>query len=106
MTTPAGAASAPKYISPSRLARFYFHECERFLRFSSVGRDNRVAEGVPVPPVDPRPVTRAILESGAQWEEEVVGDLLPDVVHIADDGDPTKPLSECMRGQPCRRLTS
>lgn len=72
-----------KVMSPSRLARFYFHECERFLRFSSVRPAERKHEGVPEPPDDPRPVTAAILESGFRWEEEVVGRILSGDVEIA-----------------------
>jgi hypothetical protein len=83
---------APKVISPSGLARFYFHECERFLRFDSVQRDDRRAEGVPQPPVDPRPVTQAILDSGLQWEEQVITGLLSGRVHIGP-GEPGTALS-------------
>jgi DNA replication ATP-dependent helicase Dna2 len=93
---------APKIISPSRLARFYFHECERFLRFSSVLREERAAEGVPDPPYDPRPVTKAILDSGARWEEEVLDDLLPGPVHIAE-ADADAPVSERMFDQATAR---
>jgi hypothetical protein len=62
---------ARRIVSPSRLARFCLHECERFLRFASVRSGDRAEEGVPRPPLDPRPVTQAIRDSGFQWEEVV-----------------------------------
>jgi DNA replication ATP-dependent helicase Dna2 len=71
-----------KVLSPSRIARFYFHECERFLRYAATPSAARAADGVPRPPIDTRPVTRAILESGYAWEEEVVRDLLRGRVHV------------------------
>lgn len=46
-TAPHGVA--PRTLSPSRIARFYSHERERFLRFASVTRDAREEEGVPKP---------------------------------------------------------
>ena len=89
---------AAKVISPSRVARFYFHECERFLRFSSVRTADRTQEGVPKPPYDPRPVTAAILDSGFRWEEHVVGVLLKDHVDIAAGGESER-ISERVHGQ-------
>jgi DNA replication ATP-dependent helicase/nuclease Dna2 len=83
----------PKYVSPSRLARFYYLECERYLRFTSVTKDAREREGVPDPPYDTSPVTQAILDTGEKWEEEVVDELLTDAVHVAD-APPDTPLSE------------
>lgn len=82
-----------KTLSPSRLARFYFHECERHLRYGAVTRRERSAEGVPDPPRDHRPVTQAILESGHDWEEEVVAELIAGEVHIGS-GDDGSELSE------------
>ena len=72
-----------KYISPSGVARFYFHECERYLRFSSTRRGEWSAEGIPRPPFDTNPVTQAILEGGLAWEEQVVNEHLGDRVHLA-----------------------
>lgn len=47
-------------------------------------------------------MTKAILDSGARWEEEVLEDLLPGVVHIAD-GDADQPVSERMFDQATAR---
>jgi DNA replication ATP-dependent helicase/nuclease Dna2 len=51
-------------LSPSRLARFYFHECERQLRFAATPAARRPAEGIPTHEFDRGLVTREILESG------------------------------------------
>jgi DNA replication ATP-dependent helicase/nuclease Dna2 len=83
----------PKYVSPSRLARFYYLECERYLRFTSVIKDAREREGVPDPFYDTSPVTQAILETGEKWEEEVIETMLRDAVHQAD-AEPDTPISE------------
>jgi DNA replication ATP-dependent helicase Dna2 len=65
-----------KYLSPSGLARFYFQECDRFLRYSATAKADLAAEGVPATPHETNPVSRAILERGYEWEERVVGEIL------------------------------
>jgi hypothetical protein len=65
-----------KYVSPSGFARFYFQECERFLRYSATAKADLAAEGVPASPYETNPVSRAILERGYEWEERVVGEIL------------------------------
>ncbi|MBL8601566.1 MAG: AAA family ATPase [Myxococcales bacterium] len=59
-------------LSPSRIARFFFHECERHLRFSATPKARRGVEGVPEVALDESPVTASLLEGGYQWEERVV----------------------------------
>ncbi len=34
-------------LSPSRLARFYFHECDRYLRYAAATKEQRAADGIP-----------------------------------------------------------
>ena len=83
--------AAPKVVSPSRIARYYFHECERFLRYSSTPVHLRSVEGVPAPAADLRPVTRAILEGGFVWEEQVVSRHLKGQVELASgEGQPLR----------------
>src|SRR5947209_4767471 len=74
---------APKLVSPSRIARYYFHECERFLRYTSTPTSLRAVEGVPRAPHETSPVTRAVLDAGYAWEEQVIRDVLGSQVHIA-----------------------
>jgi hypothetical protein len=77
--------SAPaKLISPSRIARYFFHECRRYLRYSSTPKELWDVEGIPAPPFDHSPVTAAILEGGYTWEEEVVQNRLAGRVLIAE----------------------
>ncbi len=83
---PPGAMGAgpAKLISPSRIARYFFHECGRYLRYSSTPKELWEVEGVPAPPFDHSPVTEAILEGGYSWEEEVVRTRLAGRVLIAE----------------------
>lgn len=70
-------------LSPSRIARHFYHECERYLRYHATPRGARAAEGVPAPLDRPSPVTDTILQDGYAWEEIVVRDHLGARVHIA-----------------------
>jgi DNA replication ATP-dependent helicase Dna2 len=82
------SSAGPKFVSPSRIARYYFQECPRYLRYSSTPQAHLEAEGVPPAPFDFRPVSTAILERGYLWEEEVIEQHLAGNVTIADaDGD-------------------
>jgi hypothetical protein len=86
--------TSPKYVSPHRLARFYFHECERYLRFSSTPRAEREVEGIPSQSWHVQPVTAAILEGGYIWEEQVVRDHLVGCVRLAPARDDNTPLRD------------
>ena len=84
--------SLSKRISPSRVARFYFHECERFLRYSATPVAARGAEGVPELAWSHQPVTEAILEGGYAWEEAVIA-ALDSRVRVAE-ADPQTPVRD------------
>jgi hypothetical protein len=100
------AESLPKRVSPSTIARYYFHECERFLRYVATPVGSRLAEGIPKAPFDTSPVTRAILDGGYVWEEEVVGRHLGDSVEIAK-ADGVQPVRDRIHGvDASRRLIS
>mgnify|MGYP000924593979 CR=1 FL=1 len=73
----------PHTLSPSRIARYFYHDCERYLRYHATPRAARAAEGVPDPTDRPSPVTETILEDGYAWEERVVRDHLKSSVHVA-----------------------
>ncbi|MDO9018375.1 MAG: AAA domain-containing protein [Deltaproteobacteria bacterium] len=64
------------YLSPSRVARYFFHECDRHLRHHATPRARRAAEGVPDVALERNPITAAVFEGGFRWEERVVGTLL------------------------------
>jgi DNA replication ATP-dependent helicase Dna2 len=75
-----------KRISPSRVANYFFFECQRFLRFSSTPNAEAREEGIPVAPMDTRVVAEAILDGGYAWEEEVVTRLGDRVLIAETDG--------------------
>jgi hypothetical protein len=53
-------------LSPSRLARFFFHDCERHLRYHATPARRAAAEGVPALAHAGNPVTEAVLEGGRE----------------------------------------
>lgn len=61
-------------ISPSKIGRYFFHDCERFLRFSTANAERRRLE-----PVERKhehsTVMQAVLDSGYDWERQVLGRL-------------------------------
>jgi hypothetical protein len=102
----AGHGAAPKLISPSRIARYYFHECQRYLRYSSTPKELMAAEGVPEPPFDHSPVTAAILEGGYAWEEQVVGTRLKGRVFVAEAKPGTRLKDRVWGAAETRRVLS
>jgi len=83
----------PFRISPSRIARYFFHDCERFLRFSATPATRRKADGIPEHQPDTSPVMEAIREAGYGWEERVVEQLLKGKVLMASS-KPGAPVRE------------
>jgi hypothetical protein len=78
------ARKAPPFrTSPSVIARYFFHDCERFLYYSSVAPDQRKRLGIPKPAFDHSPLVSALLQSGYQWEREVIETRLTGRVVIA-----------------------
>jgi DNA replication ATP-dependent helicase Dna2 len=70
-----GKQGAPFKIGPSAIARYFFHDCERFLRFNSTRRDLAASQGIPQRPFDTSPIMQAILDQGFHWELAVLGKL-------------------------------
>jgi DNA replication ATP-dependent helicase Dna2 len=79
----AAKAAPPFRLSPSTIARYFFHDCERFLYYSAATPDQRRRDGIPKPDFDQSPLVEAILESGYRWEEEVVRTHLKGRVIVA-----------------------
>jgi hypothetical protein len=69
-------AAPPFRTNPSAVARYFFHDCERFLYYTAADPAIRESHGIPKPEFDHSPLVEAILASGYQWEEEVVTRLL------------------------------
>ena len=76
-------------LSPSRIARFFYHECERNLRYLATPSAQRDTDNIP-PPVDESPVAAAIFEGGYKWEEEVISTHLKDRAHVGRSAGPLR----------------
>ena len=61
---------APFGVSPSTLARYFFHDCDRFLRFRATRQPAR--NGVPERRYESGPVMAEVLDSGRTWEEQIL----------------------------------
>lgn len=70
-------------LSPSRIGLFFYHECERYLRYHATPKKIRKEAGIPPIPWDQSPVTAAILEGGYAWESEVIRTKLTGRVKVA-----------------------
>ncbi len=76
-------AAPPFRVSPSTIARYFFHDCERFLYYTSATPLERKRQGIPKPAFDNSPLVESILASGFQWEREVVERMLKGKVVVA-----------------------
>src|SRR3712207_383121 len=76
--------TTPAVLSPSTLARHFFHDCSRFLAFRTLPSDTRKRLGSPNRPFDTSAAMQALQHRGAAWEEVVVAEYLKGVVTIAD----------------------
>jgi hypothetical protein len=104
-------AAPPFRVSPSVIARYFFHDCERFLRYSAATPEQRRREGTPAPEFEQSPLVEAILESGYRWEEEVLHTYLKGKVVIAPGpGElhtrrlPPARTLRCLRSEPPGRF--
>lgn len=84
-------AVQPFRVTPSGIARYFFLDCDRFLRYSSSSPLEQQAAGIPEREFDASPLMHEVLESGVRWEERVVGTILAGRVAIAAG---TGPLNE------------
>jgi hypothetical protein len=76
----------PFRTNPSDIARYFFHDCERFLYYTAATPPERRRQGLPKPDFDHSPLVGALLDSGHRWEEEVVRGLLAGRVVVAPGG--------------------
>jgi hypothetical protein len=106
------AARVPPFrTNPSTIARYFFHDCERFLYYSSAAAAQRKREDIPKPEFDHSPLVEAILSSGYQWEQDVVTRLLQNRVVVgAGAGDlhtrrlPPEQTIRCLRREQAGRF--
>jgi DNA replication ATP-dependent helicase Dna2 len=74
-------------LSPSLIARFFYHNCERYLIFHSTPLKERSSAGIPLVNPKQTPVIRALLGAGNKWEESVIlNKLKNDVIIPAGKG--------------------
>jgi hypothetical protein len=84
MTTYQAPQAEPFRVSPSLVSRYFFLECERFLRFRAASPARGRVEGLPQADFDHSPLMRDVMESGLAWEEQVVTQFLAGRVSVAD----------------------
>ncbi|WP_292366189.1 MULTISPECIES: bifunctional RecB family nuclease/DEAD/DEAH box helicase [unclassified Methanoculleus] len=71
-------------LSPSLIGRFFYHDCERYLRYHATPEQERENAGIPAAAIDTSPVTRALLDAGIRWEEKVVRTKLAGRVRLPE----------------------
>ena len=81
-------ADTPFRTSPSAIARYFFHDCERFLRYHAAGPERQRKEGIPPREFDHSPVIKALLDSGYGWEQAVLDEHLAGRVSVAPGDGP------------------
>lgn len=71
-------------LSPSRLARFFYHDCERYLRYHITPESHREELQIPDIPYEYNPMMQMIRERGFAWEEKSLQAIQKDrIIHIA-----------------------
>ena len=90
-----GIGAVPRFtVSPSRIARYYFHECDRYLRYTSTPKERKAEEGVPARAAHQSAIGKAILDGGFRWEERILDEFLAGRVITGTDGEPGAPVHE------------
>src|SRR4051812_30851557 len=80
--------SSAGVLSPSTLARYFFQDCARFLKFRTATKEIRKRDGIPTQPFDTSAVMKALQDRGATWEEEVLREHLAGQVLVANGSGP------------------
>src|SRR4051812_25926400 len=75
-------------LSPSTLARYFFQDCARFLKFRTATKETRKRDGIPHQPFDTSAVMKALQDRGATWEQEVLQKHLAGQVVVANGFGP------------------
>jgi hypothetical protein len=78
----------PFNVSPSKLARFFYHDCERQLKAAVGSPEQREQWGMTTPVAEENSVVRLLQDSGYDWEEKVVRELLGGQATIAPGEGP------------------
>ncbi|QSZ66276.1 ATP-dependent helicase [Methanofollis aquaemaris] len=78
----------PSNLSPSLVARYFHHQCPRFLRYAATPPQARAGLGIPEPMEEQSVVTDLLRKKGFAWEEEAVGGQIPGKVLVAPGAGP------------------
>lgn len=73
----------PFIVSPSSLARYFYHNCERQLQCALASPTQRSAYALELEEEEVNPLVQLLQDAGYGWEEKVVGQSLDGVVKIA-----------------------
>ncbi len=71
-------------LSPSLIGSYFYHDCDRYLRYHATPEQEREASGIPAAGPDTSPVTAALLDAGIAWEEQVIRTRCAGRVRIPD----------------------
>ena len=76
--------SQPRFlVSPSKLARYFYHNCERQLQCALASAEHRAQCGVSLPREEANSIVELLQDAGYGWEERVVEAHLKGPVRIA-----------------------
>ena len=75
-------------LSPSLIARYYYFGCDRHLRYNASPVEERTRIHIPESKFQQSLALAAILQSGFEWEEEVITNRITGKIHIADRDGP------------------
>ncbi|MED3717990.1 AAA domain-containing protein [Geobacillus thermodenitrificans] len=82
------------YVSPAKIASYFYHECERNLYFRSLAKERRGELDVPEE-LFRRPASHEnVLRRGVEWEKTVISTYLADEVKMGKQVSDL-PLSHC-----------
>lgn len=82
------------YVSPAKIASYFYHECERNFYFQSLAKERRGELDVPEELFERPAVHEGVLRRGVEWEEEVITTHLAGQVKMGKR-EPGAPISHC-----------
>ncbi|WP_041468447.1 bifunctional RecB family nuclease/DEAD/DEAH box helicase [Geobacillus sp. C56-T3] len=82
------------YVSPAKIASYFYHECERNFYFQSLAKERRGELDVPEELFERPAVHQGVLRRGVEWEEEVITTYLAGQVKMGERRLGA-PLSHC-----------
>jgi DNA replication ATP-dependent helicase Dna2 len=78
----------PFVVSPSKLARYFYHNCERQLQCALASEEHLAGFGAMLPEQESNPVVELLQDAGYGWEERVVAHHLSGAVKLAEGEGP------------------